>query len=183
MSIYFLRHVKTIYNQNNIISGCMEAEILPNQFLTYTSPLPSRFDYVLSSPSKRCYYTLELLPGNRINTIECFNNLLERNVGILEGLQKNDAISQFPYFFHNGKIDINANIPDGESINDVKQRLKSVVSRLNSINIGENVLVCSHNQTLKVLYAMLKNIDLNNEYWQRFNLENGALVNIDDITF
>lgn len=183
MSIFFLRHVKTIYNQNNIISGCMEAEILPNQSLTYTSPLPSRFDYVLSSPSKRCSYTIDLLPRDRIITIEYLDNLLERSMGILEGLQRNKAISQFPCFFYNGKIDIHAIIPNGESINDVKQRLEGVVSRLNGTNAEENVLVCSHNQTLKILYALLKNIDLDNDYWQRFNFKNGALVNIDDITF
>ncbi len=183
MSIYFLRHVKTTYNQNDIISGCVEAEILPNQSLIYMSPLPLRFDYVLSSPMKRCCDTLKLIPRNRINTIEFLNNLLERNVGILEGLQKMKAISQFPDLFYNRKINVNAIIPNGESINDVKHRLQDVVSRLYSINIGESALVCSHNQTLKVLYAMLKNIDINNDYWQRLNFKNGALVNIDDITF
>ena len=57
MSIYFLRHIKTVYNRDNIISGIADAETLPGQALLYDPALPF-FDCILCSPLLRCRETV-----------------------------------------------------------------------------------------------------------------------------
>lgn len=181
MSIFFLRHIKTTYNQKGVISGQFDAEPLPNQSLVLPPGLSVYFDRVISSPSKRCRATIELLPINCYDSIEFTDQLIERNVGILESLSKQSAIAQYPHLFCDGNLDINAMIPNGESIMAVAERVLSLSDEIVSAPYTSNILICSHNQTLKVLYALLKNIPLTNDFWNAINFKNGTLVNISEI--
>lgn len=182
MGIYFLRHIKTIYNQNDKISGSADIEVIPRQSLILPPGLSVHFDRILSSPLKRCRATLELLPDNYYNNIEFSDCLMERNVGILEGLSKKDAITQYPALFCDGKINIDATIPNGESISEVAERISSIAQEISLASTEMNLLVCSHNQILKVLLALLIDIPLTNSYWKNINFKNGTVVNIQDIS-
>ena len=81
MSIYFLRHVKTYNNLNEILSGRHESNILPNQIIQ----LPKHnitFDIDYSSTSKRCRYTLGILPSELfISDVIYTDNLLTKRKG------------------------------------------------------------------------------------------------------
>lgn len=181
MSIYFLRHIKTVYNTKNLISGCKDAEPLPGQTLILPENTEFYFDCVISSPLKRCVATVDLLPTHSYDRIEFSERLIERNVGVLEGISKKEAIAQYPNLFCNGKLDVNVAIPNGETIAEVIERLSPIANNLISYQETMNILVCSHNQTLKVLLALLWNTSLTNEYWKTVNFPNGTLVCIDDL--
>lgn len=181
MSIYFLRHIKTIHNQRNLISGCADTEPLSEQSLILPTELSVHFDRVLSSPLKRCKATIELLPIHCYDSIEFTEQLIERNVGILEGLSKTTAVKQYPHLFCEGKLDVNAAIPNGESVVMVAERVSSLAKEIARESQTMNILVCSHNQTLKVLLAVLKEIPLTNDYWREINFKNGTLVNINEV--
>ncbi|MDE5758338.1 MAG: histidine phosphatase family protein [Allobaculum sp.] len=181
MSIYFLRHIKTTYNQDGIISGCADAEVIPGQSLVLPPGMPVYFNRILSSPLKRCQATIELLPNSCYDSIEIFDCLIERNVGILEGLSKKVALTQYPFLFCDGKIDVDAIIPNGESISEVAERISIIAKEILLASVEMNILVCSHNQTLKVLFAILRKIPLTNNYWKKVNFKNGVLININKV--
>lgn len=175
MSIYFLRHIKTIYNLENLISGCFDAEPLSGQALVVPDGAELRFHHVLCSPLKRCKATIDLLPADCYDDVLYCEELVERNVGILEGMPRSQAQRDYPQLFSNGKLNVAASIPEGESIAEALQRIAPVVEKLRNLPDSMNVLVCSHNQTLKILLAAFKNIPISNEYWSSINFEHGEL--------
>lgn len=175
MSIYFLRHIKTPYNLNNMISGSKDIAVLPNQKIFSDFPIPN-FDYIFCSPLNRCRETISLIPAINIKKICYSDSLTERDVGILEGVNRQDAVSKYPELFVNGKIDVNKNIPNGESIEDMVKRICIGILPQIQLHEHENILICSHNQTLKVLYSILYDIKINNEYWHSTNFKNGQIV-------
>ena len=180
MSLFFLRHLKTANNDKGIISGKTDSTLIPNQHI-YDHPYEdTTFDIVLCSPMKRCMDTISLISKERkINTIQMVE-LVERDMGDLEGFTKAEALHRFPLLFYSGKVDVNSVIPNGESVHDVFERLEPVISYIKA-NEDKNVLVCSHNQTMKVLYCALCGISVTNAFWQVFNFPNGVMICFEDI--
>ena len=178
MSIYFLRHIQTLNNKNGILSGRLDSHILPDAQITLPDKCPF-FDIVHSSTARRCVDTVSLIPIKYLTKQVYFTDmLLERHLGILEGLSKSYAIEIFPMMFTNNRIDVTTPIPEGESIEAVQERLQPEVTILLSLTHTDNCLVCSHNQTLKILYAMIYDIEITNSYWCSTNFENGVITKI-----
>lgn len=101
--------------------------------------------------------------------------LKERNLGILEGMNRTEAVQQFPHLFENRKLKVSAKIPGGESIDDVKQRISVLTDNL-LMHKDKQIMVCSHNQTLKILLAEIKGISITDTYWQSVNFNNGEII-------
>ena len=183
MGIYFLRHFKSYFNDKDIISGRMDTDIIGNQEIIYRSDIPQYFDYAFCSSKKRCMNTLNTLPQNIIKRYVDTDSLIERNVGVLEGMRRSEAVEKYPNLFYKGKLSVDEEIPEGETIEEVKKRLELIVLLLTETSKDKNILVCSHNQCLKVLYSMLKGVEITNEYWHSLNFENGTVINIDDVIY
>lgn len=180
MSLFFLRHLKTENNSNGIITGKTDSELIPNQHI-YDHPYKkTTFDIVLCSPMKRCLDTISQIHKEQIQTIIPMAELVERDMGVLEGLTKAEAIQRFPLLFYSGKVDVKSVIPNGESIQDVLDRLEPVISYIKE-NCDKNVLICSHNQTMKILYCALCGNPVSNAFWQVFNFPNGVMICFEDI--
>lgn len=178
MSLYFLRHLKTTNNERGILSGRISCEILPGSFVRNSTDC-TFFDKVYSSPSSRCKDTLsEAKKIVSFNDICYTDILLERNIGILEGMFREEAILKYPNYFQNGKLRVDITPQHGESINNIQQRLKPLLSEIINISKTGNCLICSHNQTLKILYAIIMNIEVTNEYWFNNNYKNGIIVEV-----
>lgn len=179
MSLFFLRHLKTNYNRDNIISGKENSEILSGQKIINLPTTGIKFDVVLCSPLKRCHSTLSLIPKDYMLSIKYMNELSERDMGVLEGIGRAEAKAKYPYLFCGSKIDVSADIPDGESIYELQKRLEVIANYIN-YNQDKNILICSHNQTMKILYFTLNGILVTNDAWQCINFPNGVLINVSD---
>lgn len=175
----FIRHLKTIANMNNIISGRSEFDVLPNQKIFIDNELQLKEVIIYSSSSQRCVDTTnqlcELLSVNNVYFSEC---LLERYLGILEQTEKDFAKSQYPSWFYDGKIRVDIEIPNAEKIENVISRVDLLVNQMIDLSRNNDIIVCSHNQTLKIMYAIINNIDITNEYWTSFDFNNGEIVKI-----
>lgn len=178
MGIYFIRHLMTQNNKSNILSGRSNVGILPDQEIIFSPTL--ELSTVFSSPAKRCRQTIRALSLEfSIAKHAIFDERLEeRNLGFLEGMSRKDAIARYPHLFCDNKLNVTASIPNGESISDVINRIKSFMSDqdLCSISESSNVLICSHNQTLKLFLAYLSGIEIDNTYWHRVNFPFGKVV-------
>lgn len=146
-----------------MISGKEDSEIMSGQSVKLCSSI--KFDTVLCSPLKRCRTTVSLIPDDYILSIRYIDVLSERNMGVLEGLNRAEAQAHYPFFFCGNKIDVSAVIPDGESIYEVQRRLIPIAEYIKA-NQGKNILICLHNQTMKILFFTLNEIPITNDAWQ-----------------
>ena len=178
MSIYFLRHIKTVDNLLGNISGSSDSDILPEQSLCISCMMTERFDQIYCSPIQRCRDTIALLPTSMQKNLSFIPCLKERSLGILEGMNRTEAMQQFPHLFENKKLKVYAQIPGGESIGDVQRRISGFVDILLT-NKDRQILVCSHNQTLKILLAEIIGISITDAYWQSVNFHNGEIICVD----
>ena len=170
MSVYFLRHVKTVNNHLGFISGRMDSPILSVDTIDMPQGINS-FNKVFVSTAKRCLDTLNLMSQYLYDSeIISTELLLERSLGIMEGMLRDEAIKKYPTFFIGNKLDINAELPNGESIIDVKKRLEPLVNLITPFKDSpQNCLVCSHNQVLKILYSLIHDIPITNDFWKIHN--------------
>ncbi|MCD7891099.1 MAG: histidine phosphatase family protein [Ruminococcus sp.] len=135
----------------------------------------------ISSPLTQCRRTIALLPNMEIESVIYTDILMERNMGVLEGVSKTLAIEKYPELFHDGKIDVDAEIPKVESIHDVILRIVEFSNYIKDLSSDADILLYSYNQLLKVMYSILKKFPINNTYWYSLNFKNGEIIHIDDV--
>lgn len=177
MAIYLLRHAKTANNTKHIISGRSDIGTLPDINVEINGS--KFFEYIYCSTAKRCKDTVAMLKRNAYNgEIFFLEELQERCVGILEGMEKKVALELYPNLFYGNKLSVTAQVDGGETIQNVRDRVEWVVQEVLIKGANNDVLICSHNQTLKVIYAMIENIEITDQYWVNTNFMNGIIVKV-----
>ena len=173
-NILFVRHLKTQSNVIKRYAGQQNIEV---------GEFPEKMEYiekiqnnpvVLISPMKRCLQTLlhiESLSGYKFIDIFELEDLKERHLGIWENRLKSDVAREFSEFFINGVFDLKKTPPEGESFSGITKRAKNVIEAINKINEERQILICSHNQLLKVLVSQLYQFD----FTQNFDFINGKI--------
>lgn len=180
--IYFLRHQRTYNNKNGIISGQTDSPIISYALDNELTTIMSHIDIIYSSPSIRCIETLRCIHNLTISpTID--NRLLERKMGDFENHPKTELYKNYPDFFRttNNKILFCFKLtpPNGESFLDFSGRIASFCKEAILPEKKRNILICSHNQTMKMLYFILKGVQPTNECWDKNNFPNGKVVTFD----
>lgn len=176
--LYFLRHCKTLYNEENIVSGQTECPLTDcyidysvlkkeNQLSTYI---------LISSPLSRCVLTGKILQSQSKFKIYFFIDarITERNMGILEGKKRCELFKEYPDYFFNGHFKDNLTPYMGENYNDFKFRIASFSSYMEKLLLKNNIIVCSHNQALRMLSAIIND----KQYEEIPNFSNGIVQEI-----
>jgi broad specificity phosphatase PhoE len=135
---------------------------------------------VLISPMKRCQQTLlhiESLLGYHFKDILVLEDLRERHLGIWENRLKSDIMQVYSEYFTNGVFDFKKTPPEGESFFEINNRVESVIRIINKIDCKRQILICSHNQLMKVLVSQLFQFD----FTQNFDFINGKIYNKHDL--
>lgn len=174
--VFLLRHLKTINNEKGIISGQSEATIVESSVIN--DGVIHFYDYIFSSPSQRCLDTLDHLFNYEVKPTVDFR-LNERNMGLFEGKSKSEAYELFPnMFIKNKNIIFNVLLtpPDGESFDSFYSRTNEFYNDIILPNVDKNILICSHNQTLKMLHCILNNIIPSMDIWSDLHFSNGTTV-------
>ncbi len=132
-----------------------------------------------SSPSQRCLDTLSLIPELKILPI-IDKRLMERKMGDFENCSRQDVYQKFPDFFRNINNQIYFRFeltpPYGESFSEFKSRISSFCSEIIIPCKERDILICSHNQAIKMMYFVLKGFPLTEEEWNRITFPNGKIV-------
>lgn len=177
--IYFLRHKKTINNQFGLISGQADSPILNENSHIWNGEMVKNIDFIYSSPSKRCLDTLREIRGLTEKPIIDMR-LLERNMGDFENCSREELYRQYPDFFgnDNGKIQFRLELtpPNGETISNFSARITSFCEEIIIPNMQYNILICSHNQVMKMIYFLLEGIYPSQEEWTKISFPNGKFV-------
>lgn len=172
--IYFLRHFQTENNINHLLNGHNI-----NISIINGNPLhcESNIDLIFCSPALRCKQTIEFFVQDITPPIIYTDLLLERDLGVMEGQSRTQMIKQYPTLFFNNKLVIYATPPQGESFDLFKNRATNFWNYCNSNN-KETILICAHNQILKMLYFTLKTQEPTIVSWNSLSFPYGEIIKI-----
>lgn len=175
-TFYVIRHCATEYNASNLISGNSDVPII-DENVDISCYIRSNKIKVYSSPLKRCIQTGEILKRKiKFEHIEIDNRLKERNMGIFDGADRKICVQKCPDMFTaDGKFIPEKTPPHGESFEDFYERVFHFWFDVCAELENQDIIVISHNQTLKVLYSIVKGENIR-KIWKQLYFENGNLV-------
>ena len=186
--IILARHGQTDWNLAEVFrgrtdiplnsTGIKQAELLSE----YLSGV--KIDAVYSSPLKRALATAEAINRTHKLKIETSLGLLDLNYGKWEGISNKEVMDKYKELYEkwtNHPEEVT--MPEGESLDDVKNRAMAVIEDIIERCVGVVVLV-SHRVVNKVLICALLGLD-NSHFWKikqdtcgitRFTYNNGRFI-------
>lgn len=177
--IYFLRHQKTFNNKFEVISGQTDSPILLEDIYVEKDFITKGIEIIYTSPSKRCLDTLKYIPNLTV-TPRIDTRLLERNMGDFENGSRKELYEKYPEYFRiiNNKIlfRFQCTPPNGELFSEFKERVDSFCREMIFPDKRQNIMICSHNQTLKMIYFILKGEQPSEKIWEKVCFPNGEIV-------
>ena len=130
---------------------------------------------IFSSPLKRAYSTIEPLARRKQKAIICSKNLIERGLGVVEGLEIDNITSAKAYeqkLILLKTTEKNYRPDGGESLYDVSIRVREFLDLLSTIDIKGIVVCVTHGGVLDILYRIIMNEPLSSE--RTWVIPNGA---------
>lgn len=163
---YFLmRHCEALSNRKNFLSSYPEIKFNPLTRKGVADALSKgrglrkfKIDLIFCSPLTRTKETADIIANIlKVPAIVDFR-LREIDLGILNNhkYEKLDEYLQDPLTF---KRDLNKKIENGESFEDVRERVVDFICNLEKMYKDKNILIISHGAPLLMLEAEMRGID------------------------
>lgn len=173
--VLFLRHFETQLNAEERISGrSPDIPILESREIL----CDFHVDSALCSPAVRCRQTLEaFLQKRSVQSIHYVPELAERHMGIMEGCLRSDMEETYPDLFDSGKFRLFETPPGGESFEAFQTRVRTFWEKYQK-TLGGTLLICSHNQFLKMMYLIIHDLPVTEVQWKRINFPNGTIEKV-----
>lgn len=157
--LYVLRHCKTLFNKENIVSGQTDCPLLEYSvdYSILSKESHSETYILISSPLSRCVLTGKILQSQSKLQISSSidSRIIERNMGILEGKKRGELSKEYPDYFFNGHLKEYMTPPMGESYDDFKFRITAFSYYMEKLLLENNIIICSHNQALRMLTSII----------------------------
>jgi probable phosphoglycerate mutase len=187
MKLFLIRHGQTDWNIRGKIQGSCDIELndagikQAEELGEYLSNKEFKFTKIFTSPLKRAMKTAEIL-SKRTNTLyEAINGLEEINLGEWEGLTWAEVQEKYPTeykeWYQNRRY---TRPPQGESYQDMLQRVLSSVHKIKTENMDEVVIV-THSAVIMCLQCHLYNTPL--EEMSKFKTDNTSITVVDSDLF
>lgn len=132
---------------------------------------------ILCSPLVRCKETVELFSESLYfePTTLYYHELEERNMGVFQGLSRLEALSNYPDYFEGDNFIYSMTPPNGESFVQLCERAKKFIKNILTEKLEfTDVIICSHNHILKTFYFMIKDIPIQDK-WYETKFKNGKV--------
>lgn len=176
-NLFFLRHLKTSNNTKKLINGRSLTQSIENE-KNITSAY--NIDLIYCSDALRCRQTIECyLKTNQTVPIQYTKLLYERDMGSWEGKLKSSIIRNNPELFINGNFRLFLTPPSGEAYINFKNRALEFLKLIDRVD--GNILICSHNQFLKMLLFILNNTIITQEIWNSINFPYGEILSLEEV--
>lgn len=157
--VYLLRHVESEANRDGVGLGREDSpptELgLRQRDATAAAMAGAGIARVLTSPLSRAATLAEAIAEAAGATVERREELIELDVGELEGLPFSEARERYGEFLRawRGEDSAQVPMPGGESLAQLQERAWTAVEGLVLADGGEDAAVVSHNFTVRVLLA------------------------------
>jgi broad specificity phosphatase PhoE len=176
--IILARHGETEWNVATIFRGRMDVEL--NETGIREAELLAEYlsdrdiDAIYSSPLKRASRTAEIMAKPHTLKVETTPSLIDLDFGKWQGLQATEVKAKYKDLYATWLANPQqVQMPDGESLDDVRERAIGVVNTLITKDEGIITLV-SHRVVNKVLICALLGLD-NSHFWN-IRLDTGGIT-------
>lgn len=176
LRLYIIRHGKTLFNEKHLIQGWCDAPLTKegiDQAKALNKGLMNiPFEACFSSSLLRAVITAKEIIKDRNIPLYINDNLMEFNYGHLEGDNEEKLESIYPIFFGQ-KVDGF----DGESYEELTQRMLQGLEEIYHQFPDGNVLVVSHAGAITCLLKKISTLD-DNELLKghNANVDNGSVT-------
>lgn len=167
--IILARHGETSWNVREIFRGRIDIELnatgIRQATLLAEHLSSTRIEAIYSSPLKRALQTAAAVADYHQLDVETAAELIDIDYGRWQGLPQEEIKEKYRGLYDqwNSHPELAA-IPDGESLNAVRERAITVIHRIVAEYQG-TVLLVSHRVINKVLICALLGLD-NSHFWQ-----------------
>ena len=178
MKLFFLRHTKldclqgTCYGQSDVqVAQSFEEE--KNKIATKLGGIC--FNKVFSSPLNRCASLVKSLGYDEKDVV--FDKLLmELNFGDWEGKlwSEIENTDEAKLWFDDY---LNISCPNGESYQDLINRVQKFITDLNSCNVHDNILIVTHAGVIRAFHAILNNVSPYKAF--ELKIDYGQIIEMD----
>jgi broad specificity phosphatase PhoE len=182
MKLILARHGETDGNVNYINQGQMEGQLTSNgrkQAIMLGKRLSDeKIDEIYVSDLRRCVQTAEHILIYHPEAIVHYSSLLrERSLGFLEGSKRGDVAK---YSKESGLNILDYKPEGGESIREVKLRVKTFIDELMQKHNDETILIVSHGQFIaNIILYIMKLDDTNYDTYKHDNTAISIITFLD----
>lgn len=164
--IIIIRHGHSLSNKAGTFTGQLDIDLSETGFRQ--AELTSKYvidnfkvDAIYSSPLSRACNTVKNVSEHFNLPIIKDDRLKEINGGKWQGMKFDDIAILYPEEHRNWLIDIgHTRCPDGESMGDVTERVKSFLNDVLKQNDGKTIVVCAHGGVIRATQCHVQNVDL-----------------------
>jgi len=150
--LYIIRHGETDWNRLRRIQGHLDSQLNERgiaQAQALAEHLPDlTYQALYSSDLRRAVHTAEFLAQRTGLDIQTKTCLRERDLGVLQGIIKEEANAQQLEILEKYITDVNYVIPQGESSRQFMQRCVDCMTELAKQHSNEHILVVTHGGVL-----------------------------------
>ena len=168
--IVLVRHGQTGWNKQERFRGWVDID-LDDTGRSQAQAAAGRISQwdaaaVYSSPLKRAMSTAQALADTAGLTVEPVEGITDMNFGVWQGMSIAEVEDTYPEQFDLWRHRPHElEIPEGETLEDVRRRTTATIEELAAKHDGETIAVVTHRVVCKVLICHLLGLD-NSHFWQ-----------------
>jgi len=170
--IILVRHGETKWNIEGRYQGQEDTELsqrgLEQGRMVAEGLKDIPIDLCISSPLQRSYITCKLCADRHNLAVQTDDRLKEINHGLWEGRLSEEISREYGDAFsrwHTAPQTVTMPGPGGESLEDVRRRIRAAFDEYASLYDGKTVLVAAHDAVNKAIICDLLDIDMSH-FWQ-----------------
>ncbi len=185
--LYIVRHGQSLWNAENRFTGWKDIDINENGISEakkvgeIIKKSNIHIDYIYTSDLIRTKHTANVINENMNNQVDVMTHselLNERDYGVFSGLNKNDVKEKEGHkFLHTLRRSYDYKPENGESLDDVVQRVNAFVEHHLINKEDKNILLVAHGNSLRALFVSLG--FKNKENIETFEIPTCQLIEID----
>ena len=178
-TLLVVRHGQTLSNVTGRYMGWID-EDLSEKGVWQAERLSRRLGQrsiaaVYSSPLKRAFRTAEIIALPHSLPVHSLEELGEIRIGVWEGMFAPQIAEKFPELWHAWRSDPSGvQMPGGESLAQVQDRVIAAFNYITEANHGEQVLVVTHDVIVRLLVAYCLNVSA--AIYRRLEVANASLT-------
>lgn len=182
--LFVIRHCRTEYNASHRISGQFDSPIVD---FSIDASIFDLFCHqykeitIISSPLTRCQKTVEYFlnqHAEHVSHVFIDLRIIERGMGSWEGQLKKEILTKHPHYNYRDQFNPLYTPPQGETFNDFLNRIDKFIDDLYVMQSKSPLLICAHNNSLKLLKYRLTNNNNLLDFWISHNFQNGKVERI-----
>ncbi|MDD5721391.1 MAG: histidine phosphatase family protein [Candidatus Pacebacteria bacterium] len=177
--LYVVRHGEIDYNIQGRYAGSVDVELnkkgIQQAHDTANKASQLNIDLIITSPLKRCTRMANIIQKVINVPVHNSNEFCERNVGVFEGLTREEAKKNYPELWAKNITRIYDDAPlGGETIKEVEKRVYIGLQKIKKKYNDKNTLIVTHAFVGKIIHKFFN--EMNEKQFFEYKLDNAKVV-------